>query len=195
VLLLLVIAGGASADTGQRERGFAVSINIGTRLVALAGVGNVSGVNGGVFAGYKINRVIFGLGVDVARVANSQSVGNTTGTEADTAFLFVPGIQVAIVRSPDQRVELYGQFDLGLGTSVHEEDPAPGNAPDRNVFLLRYQLAPGVRFWVHPQFALNILTGVGGDFEFVTTSQGNTSVHESTGVTSIFASLGLMGVF
>jgi hypothetical protein len=195
VLLCLLHGGIAAADEGQKDRGFAFDVHLGTRLVDLAGVANIGSVSGGFFAGYKIGRVIFGVGLNLSRFADSRSVTNTTVGEADTSFLFVPGVQVAIVRSADKRVELYGEFDLGLGTSIHTEDPAPTNEPDRTVFLLNYRLGPGVRFWLHPQFAINMLVGVAGDFSFETVSMGNSSVRSSAGVTSIFTNLGAMGVF
>src|SRR5262245_29574319 len=107
---------------GQKRSGFALEVHMGTQLVSLGGIGGgapaaIGLFGGGFFAGYKIDRIIFGLGFDLARVASSMSVPGADTSQAQTAFFFTPGIRVAILRSHDQRVEMTGQFDLGLGTT------------------------------------------------------------------------------
>jgi hypothetical protein len=187
--------------TGQKKNGFALELRVGTQLaiVPAAGGGAVVGAfGGGIFAGYKLDRVIFGIGFDIARVASSMSMPGMDTSQATTAFFFAPGIRVAIVRSQDQRVELFGQFDLGLGTRVNEQSPAAmGPQPDETRFNLYYNIGPGVRFWVHPQFAVGAVGGVHGDFSYFkqTDPQTNISQSQSTTVTSIFAALQLTGVF
>ena len=108
-----------------------------------------------------------------------------------------PGFASPSCRSHDQRVELFGQFDLGLGTSVNEQSPAPRAQPTIN-FRLYYDIGPGVRFWAHPQFAVGAVAGVHGDFacdQDAPTRGTNVSDRTSSTVTAIFASLQLMGVF
>jgi hypothetical protein len=184
---------------GQKRSGFTLETHVGTQLVALTGVANVGLVSGGIFAGYKIDRIIVGLGFDLARVATSMSQTGGDTSQANTVFLFVPGVRVAIVRSHDQRVELFGQFDLGLGTTVNEQSPTPGNQPSRTNFNLSYQIGPGVRFWAHPQFAIGALAGVRGDYAYekdTTTILGTTATTSTSSMTtSIFAALQLLGVF
>ena len=185
-------------DGGQVHQGFALEVNMGTRLFTLTGVGttvSLGALQGGIFAGYKISRVIVGMGFDLQRVASGTSGGGGNDTsQADTSILFAPGIRVAILRSAENRVEMFGQFDLGLGTTVHEESPS-GNQPDRSVFLLNYHLGPGIRFWAHPQFAIGALTGIEGDFTFISEKVGTVTTRTSSGVTSFFAALQLTGVF
>jgi hypothetical protein len=204
-LVVVALAGMAGAQeapqqpTGQKRNGFALETHIGTEVVTLTGVGNVGLVQGGLFAGYKIDRFILGLGFDLARVATGTSQPGGDTSQADTVFLFVPGLRVAIVRSKDERVELFGQFDLGLGTTTHEESPTPNNQPNRTRFNLSYQIGPGVRFWAHPQFAIGALVGVRGDFAYEkdsTTILGTTTTNSTSSLTtSIFGALQLMGVF
>jgi hypothetical protein len=188
---------------GQKRTGFALETHIGTQLVAVGGLGagaptTIGLFSGGFFAGYKVDRFIFGLGFDLARVASSMSVPGADTSQAQTAFFFTPGIRVAILRSHDQRVEMTGQFDLGLGTTTEEQSPSPMGPQNSEVrFRLYYNLGPGVRFWVHPQFAIGAVTGVHGDFAYtkVTPPGSNTSTSTQSTVTSIFAALQLMGVF
>jgi hypothetical protein len=201
LIFVLAILGATGAraekqlDGGQVHHGFALELNLGTQLIAITGVTNFDAIQGGFFAGYKISRVMFGLGLEIARVASGTSGGGGGDTsKADTAFELVPGIRVAIVRSADKRVEMFGQFDLGLGTSLHDEHPnLAGTSPD--VFLLSYKVGPGARFWAHPQFAVGAVAGVEGDFKFTSMTAGGFTSKTSSGLTSIFAAIQLLGVF
>ncbi len=185
---------------GQVKRGFAFEGHLGTQLVAITGVTNLGSFAGGFLLGYKIDRLIVGLGFDIARVASATRMNNNSTHDASTALYVTPGVRVAIVRSPDKRVELFGQVDIGLGGQIEEERPEPtGNQPNVTRFRLFYNLGPGVRFWAHPHFAVSAVTGVHGDFAYTRTSTdvGTTTVSstQTSTVTSIFAALQLLGVF
>jgi hypothetical protein len=186
-------------DGGQADHGVVVEARIGSELVELVTTGptsttvsTLSGLQGGIFGGYKIKRVIFGLGFDLARTASGTSTGNTTTSSATTSILFTPGVSVAIVRSADKRVELFGQFDLGFGTTVGD-----AVAKNEGIFRLAYDVGPGIRYWVHPQFAFGALAGVAGSFVWDTQSAttGIPSTTSSSGLTSIFAQVHVLGVF
>jgi hypothetical protein len=182
VVALLLAVGAARAekqlDGGQVHQGFALELSLSSEVVEVAGIGSTasfSGLQGGLFAGYKISRVIVGMGIDLARQSGAAGGGTFT------SILFSPGVRVAFVRSAENRVEMFGLFDLGFGTTLVE-----GN--DAHPFNLRYRTGPGVRYWPHPQFAVSAAAGVEGTF-FGLQEQG------STAITSIFATLQLMGVF
>ena len=55
----------SAPPSGQKPRGFALDIDLGTQLAALAGAGNIGLIQGGFFAGYKLDRFIFGVGFDL----------------------------------------------------------------------------------------------------------------------------------
>jgi len=198
VLAPAVVRAQGRFDGGQADHGVVAEARLGSELISLATGGTGSsvtfaGVSGGVFGGYKIKRIIFGLGFDVTRVASGSSTGNVSTSSANTSIAFVPGLSVAIVRSADKRVELFGEFDMGFGTTVGD-----AVATGESIFRFSYDVGPGVRYWVHPQFAFGALAGVNGAFTWDTRSNGGTgmpSTTASTGVTSIFAQLQFMGVF
>jgi len=198
VLAPAVVRAQGRFDGGQADHGVVAEARLGSELISLATGGTGSsvtfaGVSGGVFGGYKIKRIIFGLGFDVTRVASGSSTGNVSTSSANTSIAFVPGLSVAIVRSADKRVELFGEFDMGFGTTVGD-----AVATGESIFRFSYDVGPGVRYWVHPQFAFGALAGVNGAFTWDTRSSGGTgmpSTTASTGVTSIFAQLQFMGVF
>ena len=198
VLAPAVVRAQGRFDGGQADHGFVAEARLGSELISIA-TGTTpgssltfAGVQGGVFGGYKIKRFIFGLGFDIARVATGTSAGNTTTSAATTSIAFVPGLSVAIVRSADKRVELFGEFDMGFGTTVGDSV-----TNGESIFRLSYDVGPGLRYWVHPQFAFGALAGVNGAFAWDTRSAmgGMPSTTTSSGVTSIFAQLQFMGVF
>ena len=183
----------------QKAIGFVVEPHLGTTLVSFVSTGpggtttsGLSSLQGGFLLGAKINRVIFGIGFDLERVATgSTPQGGTTSSTATTDIMFTPGVRIAIVRSADQRVELFGQFDLGFGTTVTEQNT------NTSYFHLSYDIGPGLRFWAHRQFAVGAVTGLRGEFEF-DTIKGNGGAGQSStssGLTAVFASLQLTGVF
>jgi hypothetical protein len=181
---------------GQKRIGVVVEPHIGTTLFTFT-ANNTNGalgtLQGGFLVGAKIDRVIVGLGFDLARVATgaNNGTGGPTVTTATTDILFTPGVRVAIVRSADHRVELFGQFDLGFGTTVTDQNN------NTSYFHLAYDVGPGIRFWAHRQFAVGAVTGVRGEFEFDSTHVAGSNITTSTssGLTSIFAALQLTGVF
>ncbi len=186
-------------DGGQIDHGVVVEAHIGSEFVDLLTTGptsttvsTLSLVQGGIFGGYKIKRVIFGLGFDLQRTASGTSTGNTTTSSATTTFLFSPGVRVAIVRSADKRVELFGQFDMGFGTTVGD-----AVANGESIFRLSYNVGPGLRYWAHPQLAFGALAGVSGAFawDMEKATAGVPSTTSSSGLTSIFAQLQVLGVF
>jgi Outer membrane protein beta-barrel domain len=182
-------------DGGQVHQGFALEPHVSASLLSFStGGGGTTGIltsfHGGFFAGYKISRFIAGLGFDLLRTAQGMSIGNTSTDSARTAFVFSPGLRVAIVRSADNRVELFGQLDLGFGTTVN--DPS---TPNTSNFHFAYDVGPGVRYWVHPQFAFSGVALLDGQFEFNSTNTAGTTTKTSTGLTSITAALQLLGVF
>jgi hypothetical protein len=214
----------AQTPTGQKQNGVAVEAEVGMSLLTfqVLGGGNnnnglvplsFSSVEGHVFAGYKIDRVIAGLGMTLDRVAVSTPSGLgpngmplDNSTQATTRLLFVPGVQVAILRSSDLRVELFGEFDLGLGhvftetttpTVPGQPPPNPGPQPSHTNFALTYDIGPGVRFWVHPQFAVSGFVGVQGSFywDWLTPAGSTVTTTNSSGLTSVVAALQLLGVF
>ena len=58
---------------------------------------------------------------------------------ASTSFMVVPGLQVALVRSRDQRAELIGVMRFGAGATIPPNSSLTGSKPDT---LLFYEIAP-----------------------------------------------------
>jgi hypothetical protein len=182
VALSLLAAPATAQPTGPQDRGFAFEVHLGSRLAAfdtgLVGTLSLNGLDGGFFAGYKFGRFMVGGSLEFARYAHSDGNDN-----ADSSFVFMPGVRIAILRSADQRVELYGEADLGFGHVWYTQS---GPDPD-GVNLIKFQIGPGVRLWFHTNFAVGALVGLRGEHAF--------NDDGSDGVTSVFAQFAFTGVF
>src|SRR5689334_6201052 len=88
---------GAAADVGAPVRnGFALGLSFdvrpGVNLSASSGTSGTSigSLGGGLFAGYKLDRFVFGLRIDYAVADTSSSSG---GSNRVSIFTFEPGVQ------------------------------------------------------------------------------------------------------
>ena len=206
LLIALLVSQNASAavsppvlhdETGQKDSGFTFGVNISTNFFTVVpqlsldlGI-----VQGGLFAGYKVGRFIFGLGFDIERVAKEQTIGATVSSSS-TAVLFLPGVRVALLRSADLKVELFGQFDIGYGHTFSDPGPSAPATSNTSNHRLVYQVGPGLRYWLHPQFAFSATAALRGDFAFNSMSQPNQIPQSSSsGVTGIAGIMEFIGVF
>jgi hypothetical protein len=138
------------------ERGGLVEIGVGVQGGWLAQFSAM----GRIFAGYKLRRVHFGLGIDLS--GGSRRTGDYSS--APIAVVANPGVRVTLVRSADLRLELFGQLDLGVGYTYGDTGPGQAQAfglPPGTSFYDQVHfipaLGPGLRYWLHPHFAVSLL--------------------------------------
>jgi hypothetical protein len=200
-LAVLCLAAAARAEepappTGQLADGAVLEIAVQDSLASLGTGSGSSGIllgapSGRFFVGRKVGRLVVGAGLELTRVGFSSSGSTSSSSSSQTQLSFVPGLRYAMATSADQRVELLGLVNLGIGhtfTSTSSGSSSPGGN-----YRLLYEVGPALRFWVHPQFALGANAGVRGDHLFVDIGTGSSS--SSVGVTSLFTGLDLLGVF
>jgi hypothetical protein len=198
-----------TAPVKQKARGIAVALSLTGRSLILNPDANTAAISasigGSLFAGYKLDRLVVGLAFDIGHVDSTTTYvsgsSTSTGSRGDTSFLLGPGVQFAILRSADLRIELVGaaQITFGRTFTSTSQNPVipPSYSPDVNNsnFHLAYQIAPGLRYWAHPQFALTLTTGVTGDDFFYTQNQPSGLRGDAVNTVSLFGSLGALGVF
>lgn len=193
----------------QKANGLVVSLGFAAHSPLVQADGNTafatSSLGGTLFAGYKMDRFIFGLGflIDHSGARNKlvSPAGESSQTVDYTSFLFTPGVQIAALRAAQGRLELYGSAQFGLGRSFvsRSNNPElPGDVLatyDNSNFRLNYQIGPGLRFYFIPQFALQLTTGVSGDHFFASQDTPSGRRTDNVSNVSIFGNLGLLGVF
>jgi hypothetical protein len=183
VLVALTAPAAAQQPIGPKDRGFALEVHLGTRLVSLnestGGATPLNLLDGGFFVGYKLGRLMVGGSVDFTRDSTDDGT-----SEAVSLLVLMPGVRITIVRSADQRVELFGLVDFGYGHLFVDRVAQP----DHNRLI--YQLGPGLRLWLNSSFALGAVVGLRGEFDIEEGRYGTT-----TGLTSLFARLVFTGVF
>ncbi len=180
--------------TAAAKPGVALELSLGTDAVPIGETATLGMVKGGLFLGYRTERVTIGLGLDVDRVSTSRSIpGDPADDDASTELVIMPGIRVTATRSADGRVESFVQADLGYGKIFVSEDGESDD--DTSYSRITYQLGPGFRYWLHPQFAVGASAGLRGDIFNVSEDSEFDSYEYSTGVTAIYSSLQLTGVF
>ncbi len=197
---LLALTATAAAAEGQKESGVALEIRLGVRAANVSGSNNnvvaADALTGGFVLGYKIGRFLVGLGFDMTRLATGMSGNNRPDTSTSTtAFRFLPTLAVAALRSSDGRVELFGEFQFGIGWTDLPNSPA-----NTSNYQIGYSVGPGLRLWATPRIAFGAFAGVAGEFSSTTTTTnipvvGSVTQTNTTGVTAIVANLRVMGVF
>lgn len=179
----------------QAGRGFVMSAAFGIQPLVIpvlsAGTNDQSitaitstGIAGQLAIGYKFGRAILSLGLNLGSVFDKRSLDSL----ASTSFLVVPGLQVALVRSRDQRAELIGVMRFGAGATIPSNSNVTGSKPDT---LLFYEIAPGARYWMHTQFAMQFTAGFAGQLLL----SNNVLAGEIVAAHGLSAALGAVGIF
>ncbi len=202
-------AGESGAGLKQKQSGFAVQLSLATRMPFVQSSGTASsltsGIGGDMFAGYKLDRFLFGLGFSIDHNATTTNLSSPSGNSATntqtSSFLISPGLQVAALRAASGRLELLGSVQFGFGRAVTSRSDNPTlpstvltQYPSDN-FHLKYQIGPGLRFFFIPQFALTLISGIEGDHFFATQDAPSGLRADNLATVSVFGKLGVLGVF
>jgi hypothetical protein len=149
-LALLLLSGGA-AHAQMPRTAFAVDARLGAGMV-FGGTGSIIAVPSLTVGARLIDRLQVGLGMGLYRVATPG--GGMNGTN-QTTFTFAPTLEVDLLKAHDNRAAWYAKGALPMGAEVTNP---------RNFFVVGYDLALGVRFCPHPNFAVGLEGGITGLF-------------------------------
>lgn len=174
----------------QAGRGFVVGAALGTAPQVLATstgtLTSLSEFGGSLSVGFKHRRVVLTIALDISSVEERR----TFSTQRSVNLLVVPTLQVALLRSRDLRTELILNLRLGAGAGGLQSGGSTTTPPAS--ILVYHEVGAGVRYWLHPQFALHVLAGYGGQWVIGRSSSAST---ETLGAHGVAASLGAIGVF
>ena len=155
-----------------KPRGFAletaIALDVGSTAL------HAAALQWSLFGGVKIGRAIFGLGL---RLGGTIADNGTGGANAVTLAL-APGLRASVFQSEDGKLELYGQIDFGLGHDFGTLGPGwdatlglpPGYTFNNSNLQAFGQIGPGLRYWVHPRFAVVWSVLARGDYSTTTSS-------------------------
>jgi hypothetical protein len=135
-LAVLCLAAAARAEepappTGQLADGAVLEIAVQDSLAYLGTGSGSSGIllgapSGRFFVGRKVGRLVVGAGLELTRVGFSSSGSTSSSSSSQTQLSFVPGLRYAMATSADQRVELLGLVNLGIGHTFTSTSSASG---------------------------------------------------------------------
>lgn len=192
------------APSYSKRSGFMIQTSIATQTTAFnAGTTSIelSGIEGGLSAGYKTGRLMIGLGFDFTsfnQTAPNTIVDPDTGetrtflvSTTNYSFVIYPELQIALLQSSDQRVELLGTVSLGLGSFGTSVEPSPGD-DDITRFRVRFRVGPGIRYWVRPQLAASLTSGLYDNYMLISPPSGSGT---STATLGLYSQIGLVGTF
>lgn len=182
-------------DPAPPTAGVVVEIHM-TRALGLDGQGTAPGSQGGLFIGYMTSGVIFGLGLEFARVAEETTSVELEETTTLTTVLIKPGLRILLAHSPDRRVEAFAKVDLGIGESDLRRE-RNGESSDASNTRMLVQGGLGLRYWLHPQLAFGGSSGLRVDYARASGSEDgtNTTARAFAELASLFTAVELVGIF
>jgi hypothetical protein len=173
IACLAMLAVDARADNFEPlPRGFALEAGFG--LAAGTSPASTPAFFGSLFGGFRLPRVILGLGLQLNGSTISTSPNTPIGGSGSSGtvylFMVVPGVRARLFHSADQRFEVLGEIDVGAGGNLGDTGPGsagklglpPGSyVPDTKHFV--FALGPAIHYWLHPRVALNLNVLARGD--------------------------------
>lgn len=180
---------------GQQASGTILEVSVQEVMSLVGGSLSNAGVlgtpGGKLFIGGKTGRAVIGLGLELLRLGSSSSQGTFSNSSSQTQLTVSAGLRYALAQSADEKVEVLGVVNLGIGHVFTESSSSSGSSGGN--YRILFEAGPALRYWVHPQFAVGATTGLRSDQYFSDNGSGSSS--NSVGVTSLFTGLTLLGVF
>jgi len=183
------------ATGGPKKNGFVFQFQFGgTLYTALgSGVGGGGWMNGGFLFGYKINRLVLGLGLELGygehRYKTMSGGGLVDAIDATSLMLFSPTVEYYLAIS--NPLALYLTLGLNVGfVNVHSD---PGR--DYTDTALGFHGGLGMRFFLHPRFAIGVEGGLRGVWVLVENDEDTDDDDETYGTMSLYGAVLLTAIW
>jgi len=137
----------------------------------------------GFFLGHRGTMTTLGVGFDFGHISDGTMFSGAT--QSSSMLMVMPGLRLVLARTDNERTELIGQLDAGYGRIW-----SGGDMKAPSVDNVRIQLAPGLRYWLAPSFAIGGAAGL--RYELYAIDAPGSSTAE---VVAVFSSIQLTGVF
>ena len=206
LLFLNLISATVCAEPNDQETtpldvGFVVEMQLGNANMFdidnpyLPAKGNYSGL----MLGAKLGGIILGLGFSYDQITRDINAEDIQRTQTFNTMFLIPSLRTTLLSSQDKKVELFAMVDFGVGISQIDietdmsEDYFSSDEMPTDINHILYQIGPGVRYWVHPQFSLGVHGGLKGDWVRIT--REGVRYEESLHRMGIFTSFNALAVF
>ena len=186
------VAGFRPLQESAIASGFAIEARLDAAQVP---AGNIllPAVQAGLFVGYRGAAFSLGVGLELARVHESEDAIPTGSSDSETAILVLPGVRAKLARTRDEKTELLALADLGIGTILR--DSSNSNDDPDNPLRLRLQLGVSLRQWLSRSFAVGASVGLRYDRISISTDVPGAELTRTFAVTGMFSSLYAVAVF
>jgi hypothetical protein len=136
--------------------------------------------------GYKLNRVAFGLGLEITNNATYEDDGTDKDHNTTTSVLFKPTLQFHLLESGPLAMLL----DAGLHVGFAAYDETGTEIDDHtDIILVGFHLGLGMRYFFHPRFALGAQAGYRGLWVLSKFEQSGFENDTTVGIGSIYGQI------
>jgi len=149
------------ATGGPKANGLVLQVKFGANLFAGMG-GSISSLGtlaGGLLVGYKLGRLTFGLGLELAYGGGKDGASDAKASES--LMLFEPTLEYYLAIS--NPLALYLSVGIHAGFYKHHWDPGD----DSTDTAIGFHGGVGMRYFMHPRFAIGVEGGLRGVWLFI----------------------------
>ncbi len=179
----------------MKAKGLVFQFKLGGNLYTAMGVGGFDSgwFNGGFMVGYKLNRLVFGLGLELTygdhRYKTMSVGGLTDAVDTVSLMLFSPTVEYYLLVSSPLALYLSVGFHVGF-LNAHSDPGEDSTDP-----ALGFQTGVGMRFFLHPRFAIGVEGGLRGAWILVENDDNTDDDDESLGTMSIYGAVVLTAIW
>jgi opacity protein-like surface antigen len=201
----------AQAQPAQQEaikrNGFFLQFQLGTNFQSLSGLGaNTVGlpmVQAGFVLGYKINRILVGLRLDVGyageKTTDEAGGDKSTHTESNTTLILAPTFQFHLFEKGPLALYLSASFDIGPVLQRMKDVDITGDETTENDDLLAvgFTFGLGMRYFFTSHFGISVEAGLRGLWVIDTDDYPSLDAKQTAtvGTLSAYGQLGMIAVW
>ncbi len=180
----------AKPGEGPLAKGLVFQLRIGGNLLTIVGGGIASWLNSSFLFGYKLDRLVIGLGLEMTYSDDALPNADPDPTESSTALvLFQPTLEYYLaIKSP---LALYMTVGLHVGFANNHQDPGK----DVTNAMIGFHAGLGMRYFFHPRFAVGVEGGLRGVWMMIKNDEDVTTDDENTGVMSLYGAATLTAIW
>jgi hypothetical protein len=200
----------AQAQPAQQEaikgKGLFLLFNLGSNFQTLdtgAGTIGLPMVQAGFVIGYKINKLLVGLRLDIGYAGTTikakSDLGTDTTTDSNTYLIFAPTFQFHLFEKGPVAMYLGASFDIGPVLQRNKHVDVDGNEDTTNDDLLAvgFSVGLGFRYFFSRHFGLSVEAGLRGLWIIDVDDQPSVNIKDTTtnGTLSAYGQLGVIAVW